>query len=834
MKTQVLSVLRPPVFDDEDRTRAASVLHVILLTLFVVFAALVPFTDHPRTVFVTAAMSALFLALWAIMRRGYVQRASWGLMGILITGITLIIYFNGSIRIPAASGFVACIVVAGLTLRKRATVGATLLICTILYVLYRAEGAGFLPPVYYQTTGFLQWATYAGIMCITAVLLILAQSSILSALKSARYHARAFSEHNQELRGEIDERQRVEKALRESEERYRTLISTSPDGIAQTDLEGKIIFVSPQLLELFGLLDAGKMLHTEICAWIAPEDRERAHENIRDTLNNHRRPYSHYTCTRADGSRLTIEINAAPWRNIMGEISGAIFIVRDITERTRAEQALRESEERYRTLFELESDAIILLDVETLEIWDANPAALQLYGYQRPELLSMCITDLLNDPEQSKWDINNGNDITHIPIRYHRNRAGKVFPVEITGRYFNWQGKQLLLLAIRNITARIAADEALRASEQKFALAFQTNPSLMAISRIEDGTYFEVNQTFLKKLGFTRKEVIDHSSMDLQVWANPADRSKVVRQLEENGRARDIEVNVRASSGEILTLLFSAEYLAIGHEKLLLTIGHDITERKQVEQALAELHQKVEHHAQELEERVAERTAQLLTSNQELESFSYSVAHDLRTPLRAIDGFSRVLLEDHAAQLDEQGHFYLRRIMAANQRMGQLIDDLLDLSRLTRSELKREQIDLSQMARAILEDFCQREPQRNVEIVIADGLSAFGDQRLMHVVLENLLNNAWKFTAKIPKASIEFGAQAGKRNTYFVRDNGAGFDMTYSGKLFGAFQRLHTEGEFPGTGIGLATVKRIIQRHGGDVWAMAEVNQGATFYFTLP
>ncbi len=225
---------------------------------------------------------------------------------------------------------------------------------------------------------------------------------------------------------------------------------------------------------------------------------------------------------------------------------------------------------------------------------------------------------------------------------------------------------------------------------------------------------------------------------------------------------------------------------------------------------------------------------ELEVANRELEAFSYSVSHDLRAPLRSINGFSQILLEDYSGTLDEEGRSYLRRVQAASQHMGRLIDDLLALSRVTRVPLRREHVDLSALAREIAMDLKSNDPEREVEFAIPDGLSATGDPGLLRVALENLLGNAWKFTSKKPEARIEFGAllQNGER-TYFVRDNGAGFEMAYANKLFGAFQRLHPANEFEGTGIGLATVQRVIRRHGGSVWAEGEVGRGATFYFTL-
>jgi signal transduction histidine kinase len=244
--------------------------------------------------------------------------------------------------------------------------------------------------------------------------------------------------------------------------------------------------------------------------------------------------------------------------------------------------------------------------------------------------------------------------------------------------------------------------------------------------------------------------------------------------------------------------------------------------------------QRLQHAHDELEQRVADRTIELEAANKELEAFSYSVSHDLRAPLRSIDGFSQALLEDYADKLDAQGQDDLQRVCKATQRMGQLIDDMLELSRVTRSEIKRQTVDLSAMVRSIATELKNSEPQRDIELTVMEGLTANCDPRLLHIVLENLLRNAWKFTAKHAKAKIEFGlSQANGRPAYFVRDDGAGFDMAYAGKLFGAFQRLHAMTEFKGTGIGLATVQRIIRRHGGQVWAEGKVEQGAAFYFTL-
>ena len=382
----------------------------------------------------------------------------------------------------------------------------------------------------------------------------------------------------------------------------------------------------------------------------------------------------------------------------------------------------------------------------------------------------------------------------------------------------------------RDITERKLAEEELHRSEERFRLLVESVQDYGIFMLDPRGHIASWNAGAERIKGYRAEEIIGqhfsrfYTDEDIAGGKPPWELEVATaegRYAEEGWRVRKDGTLFWASI--VITALRDESGSLRGFAK----VTRDMTERRAAEEQLRRLNE-------QLEQRVAERTAQLEAANRELEAFSYSVSHDLRAPLRGIDGFSQALLEDYSERLDDQGLDYLRRVRAATQRMSRLIDDLLGLSRITRSELRREAVDLSGLARSVVEQLREAQPGRQVEFRVADGLSAQGDARLLRIALENLLGNAWKFSSKTAGAVIEFGAtEAGGEDVYFVRDNGAGFDMNYASKLFGAFQRLHDVREFEGTGIGLATVQRIVRRHGGLVWAEGEPGRGATFYFTL-
>ncbi|HXG14674.1 MAG TPA: PAS domain S-box protein [Calidithermus sp.] len=365
-----------------------------------------------------------------------------------------------------------------------------------------------------------------------------------------------------------------------------------------------------------------------------------------------------------------------------------------------------------------------------------------------------------------------------------------------------------------------------RASESRFRGLLEMAPDGIVIVD-QQGRITLANTQAQKMFGYTAEELVGQP-VELLVpeplrSAHAGHRAAYQAQPRTRPMGVGLELAGRRKDGSQFPVEISLSPVETEDGRLVISVVRDITERRRAEARIRALN-----------EDLARRYAELEAANRELEAFSYSVSHDLRAPLRAIDGFSQALLEDCEPVLDERGRDHLRRIRAATRRMGELIDDLLALARVTRQEMRRERVDLSAVARSVVAQLRRAEPTRRVEVVIAEGLAAEGDPHLLRLVLENLLGNAWKFTAREPEARIEFGAlDEGGRPAFFVRDNGVGFDMAYAHKLFGPFQRLHPTSEFPGTGIGLATVQRVVARHGGRVWAVGEEGKGATFFFTL-
>jgi len=497
-------------------------------------------------------------------------------------------------------------------------------------------------------------------------------------------------------------------------------------------------------------------------------------------------------------------------------------IFREIEKRQHTEERLLRAQEQYRLLFDSNPIPVWVFDTETLSILDVNATAVDRYGYSREEFLRSKITDIR--PQEDVPALLADLRSPHDPIRdsgpwQHRKKTGELIDVQITSYPLTFRGKNARLVVATDITEQKRATDALKQSEEMFRLIVSNVKDYAIIVLDPEGHVISWNGGAQRIKGYAAEEIVGKHFSGFYAPEDIA-LGKPIMELKsarEEGRFEDDSWRIRKDGSRfwanvVVTPLRDNAGLLRGFVK----ITRDVTEKRKAEQE------------------IIQRSLELEAANKELETFSYSVSHDLRAPLRGIDGFSQALQEDYQQQLDSTAKDYLQRICTATRRMGELIDDLLNLARVTRAEIYRERIDLSKLAGEVAQEIQSQEPARSVALNIAAGLEAEGDSRLLRVALQNLIGNEWKFTSKREKAQIEFGAQGvngGK--AYFVRDNGAGFEQSYASRLFGAFQRLHAASEFPGTGIGLATVQRIIRRHGGTVWAEGTVNQGATVYFTL-
>ncbi len=344
------------------------------------------------------------------------------------------------------------------------------------------------------------------------------------------------------------------------------------------------------------------------------------------------------------------------------------------------------------------------------------------------------------------------------------------------------------------------------------------------------GIIIEANLTLVGMFGIPRNELVGQPFIRFILEEDQRDHRLQFKQLFETGAAYAHDLRLENKNGTTSWVHIAAVVAQSGDSATVCrAVISDITELRQA-------HAKIQLMAGELEKQVEERTAQLEFANRELESFSASVSHDLRSPLQSISGFSEILLKAYREKLDETGKDYLSRICRGAERMGELIEDLLNLSHVVQSEMHCAVIDLSLLSREVLADLTQTHPERQVEVFVTGGMLVHADMRLIKVAVENMLRNAWKYTSKVKEPRIEVTEQVepdgGK--TFLIRDNGAGFDMAHAGRLFTAFQRLHESNDYEGTGIGLAIVQRIMQRHGGKIWAEGEPGNGATFFFTFP
>jgi PAS domain S-box-containing protein len=648
------------------------------------------------------------------------------------------------------------------------------------------------------------------------------------------------------------------------DQKFLNLLEAAPDAMVIVDGKGTILLANLQLEKLFGWPRAkiqGESIeilipkryhnqHTKHRAGYFSDLRVRPMGNTLDLFG-----------LRQDGSEFPVEISLSPLH--IGDVTLAIAAVRDITDRKHAEA-------KFRDLLETAPDAVTVVDV-TGRITLVNLQTEALFGYERAEIIGKPIETLIPKRYQVKHPNHRAAYFENPRVRpmgmgldlYGLRKDGSEFPVEVSLSPLQTETGTLVRASIRDVTGRKQLEMEIRAlntdlekriTERTSQLA-QVNRELEAeinerkiaveklvyqaqlIESVNDAivatdSEYRItawNSAAESLYGWIADEVLGKNGVDILNTEFPGlDAVEMRKNIAESGRWRGEATQLRKDGMRIPVEIASIVlYDAGGKVSGYVSVIRDIAERKQVEEEIRILNE-------ELEQRVIIRTHQLEMANKELEAFSYSVSHDLRAPLRSIDGFSLALIEDYQDKLPAEAQNHLRRVRSAAQRMALLIDDMLNLSRVSRASLQVRLTDISALVEDIVQELKQANPERRATFAIQPGISVNCDPGLLRVALENLLRNAWKFTSKKEQTFIEFGEQNGNPvRIFFVRDNGVGFDMAYVNKLFGPFQRLHSANEFPGTGVGLATVQRILHKHGGRVWAESIPDQGATFYFTL-
>ena len=524
-------------------------------------------------------------------------------------------------------------------------------------------------------------------------------------------------------------------------------------------------------------------------------------------------------------------------RDVIEPLAALALLAPEIHERKKTEETLRQSEAGFREIYQNTNDHIWLMAVAPdgqIRYESFNPAGVAVSLIDPQTAIGKTAHEVFPKELADHITRNYQHCLTQAePIVYEetlefpigpRNFVTQLIPVK------NDEGKIYRLIGIaHDITARQQTEKALRISEKKFAKAFRANPCATSLQLFEDGRYVEVNERWLELTGLRKEEVIGQTSAEMEFWVDPAMRRQANQLLNDQGYILDFEVSLRKKSGAAAVGMVSADVIEMEGKKYILAAILDITNRKLAEAEIQRLNET-------LELRVEDRTAELRRANHELEAFTYSVSHDLRAPLRHITSFAALLKNEAQEALTQQALRQLIIIIDAATRMNTLIEDLLSFSKLGRQEMRNIPVDLNNLMIEAQAELTPMIEGRVIDWQIGALPTAHGDPSLLRQVFINLLSNALKYSLLRTPAKIAIGAVKNEAGEiiYYVRDNGVGFEMQYADKLFGVFQRLHSAREFEGTGIGLANVRRIINRHGGRIWAESAVEQGATFYFILP
>jgi PAS domain S-box-containing protein len=543
------------------------------------------------------------------------------------------------------------------------------------------------------------------------------------------------------------------------------------------------------------------------------------------------------TYIRKDGSRLPAVVSVTALRDEQEAIIGYLLIGTDNTarklveeERMKLDQRLRDQQYYTRSLIESNIDALMTIDPQGIMI-DVNKQMEALTGCTRDELIGAPFKDHFTDPRRAEAAtklVLSEKKVTNYELTALAS-GGRETVVSYNATTFYDRGRTLkgVFAAARDVTEERRTAKALAESELRYRRLFETAKEGILILDPGTGRVVDVNPFLIELLGFSREQFLGKSIWELGFFRDIVANEEKFAELREKEYLRYENMPLETIDGQRIEVEFISNVYLVNGSKVIQCIIRDVSDRRKAEDEVTRLYA-------ELEQRVIQRTAELESANKELEAFSYSVSHDLRTPLRAMDGFSMAVLEDFGPLLPAEGRRYLQTIREGAQQMGALIDALLSFSRLNRQKLNRVPIDTGAMVRGTLDELGSPWPARSVELKVGELPECSGDPVLLKQVWVNLLSNALKYTRNREKTVLEIGcAKTGGVDTFFVRDNGTGFDMRYVDKLFGVFQRFHRMEDFEGTGVGLAIVQRIILRHGGRVWAEAAVDRGSTFYFTL-
>jgi PAS domain S-box-containing protein len=642
---------------------------------------------------------------------------------------------------------------------------------------------------------------------------------------------------------DITRRRQAEELVRDNEKRFREIIESLPQLFWTCRVDGPCDYLSRQWVEYTGIPEADQLGYRWL-EQLHPEDKDRTISEWMEKVITKESFDIEFRIRRNDGIFHWFKTRAVPMFDSNGNIIKWFGSNTDIDEILRAEKDLKEAELKFRTIFDKASDGMILAENGSSTFYMANNKICEILGYSLEEILKIGVGDIHLKKDlpyaREQFDRLLRREISIAPGIPVRKKNGTVFYADITASIVNIGGKDYLLGVFRDITERIIIEEKIkrlnedleetvikRTAQLQDTLDFNQKiietSSLGIFACIEDGPCIIANPAVAKISGASVDEMLKLNFRELDSWKMNGLFGKVETAFITNEPQR-AEIHLTTSFGRDAWLdYFITTFRSAGKLHFLMTVD-EITERKLAE---IELNKYQAH--------LEERTAQLEASNKELEAFSYSVSHDLRAPLRAVHSYTNILLEDYEKTLDDEGKRICGIISSSATQMGELIDDLLSFSRIGRSTLNPSMLNMKTLAGGVFADLNNGNADRKIKVKMGKLHSVFGDGNLLKIVWTNLISNAIKYSSHVPSSEIVISSSKEDHTiTYSVKDYGVGFDMQYKHKLFGVFQRLHSESEFEGNGVGLAIVQRIVMKHGGKVWAEGEVGKGATFFFSLP